>query len=130
MSMPPNKAHLDKDDDGIASEDIKDFAYCQLDFSQLPIEEIKHLASYASIKDTPHWHTGLAWILMEGGYNTTAIRHFKEALTMAPDAWLPKEGLARVYGSQGLYTDAIRLMQDACESVPQNFEHLSGYLLP
>ena len=67
---------------------------------------------------------------MEGGYDAAAITHFKEALEMDPDAWLPKEGLARVYGGQGLYSDAISLMQDACDCIPRNFEHLGGYLLP
>ena len=67
---------------------------------------------------------------MEGGYDAPAITYFKKALTMNSDAWLPKEGLARVYGGQGLYSDAIDLMQDACNCVPLNFEHLGGYLLP
>ena len=67
---------------------------------------------------------------MEGGYNLPAIAHFKQALVMDSDAWLPKEGLARVYGGQGLYSDAINLMQDACNCIPSNFEHLGGYLLP
>ena len=67
---------------------------------------------------------------MEGGYDAPAITHFKRALTMDSNAWLPKEGLARVYGGQGLYSSAINLMQDACNCIPSNFEHLGGYLLP
>ena len=67
---------------------------------------------------------------MEGGYDEPAIAHFTQALKMDADAWLPKEGLARVYGGQGLYLDAIDLMQDACNCIPPGFEHLGGYLLP
>lgn len=49
---------------------------------------------------------------------------------MEPEAWLPKEGLARIYGSQGIYPEAIRLMQEAYDSLPSNFAFVGGFLLP
>lgn len=67
---------------------------------------------------------------MEGFYYDEATFHFKAALAIEPDAWLPKEGLARIYGDQENYSDAIRLMEEAYSSLPEKFDFLGGFLLP
>ena len=67
---------------------------------------------------------------MEASYNEPAISHFQEALTMEPNAWVAKEGLARIYGCQGRYLDAIKLMQEAYDSLPSKFNYLGGFLIP
>ena len=67
---------------------------------------------------------------MEGFYYEEAISHFKAALALESDAWLPKEGLARIYGDQENYSDAIRLMEEAYNSLPEKFDFLGGFLLP
>lgn len=121
---------FNKDEQGIIEPTLKDFAFYQLDFSVLSTARLRELADHALDEASPHWHTGLAWIYMEAGYNDDAIHHFKETLAIEPQAWLPKEGLARVYGGQERYSEAIQLMEESYSSLPENFAYLGGFLLP
>ncbi|KAI4121205.1 MAG: hypothetical protein LQ338_006496 [Usnochroma carphineum] len=121
---------LHEDDHGIIEPALKDFAFYQLNFSVLSAARLRELADYALDEMSPHWHTGVAWIHMEAGHEDDAIHHFSEALTLAPDAWVAKEGLAIIYGDQARYSKAIELMEEAYSSLPENFAYLGGYLLP
>ncbi|KAL8951462.1 MAG: hypothetical protein Q9222_002563 [Ikaeria aurantiellina] len=139
-----NEAYMDKserivwmmhgltslDEDGNIETPLQDFAFYQLDFSVLSAARLRELANFGLDETSPHWHTGLAWIHMEAGHNDDAIHHFQEALAIEAQAWLPKEGLARVYGEQDRLPEAIQMMEDAYNSLPEKFAFLGGFLLP
>ncbi|KAL9008061.1 MAG: hypothetical protein Q9180_009543, partial [Flavoplaca navasiana] len=72
----------------------------------------------------------LAWMYMEAGYDDEAIHHFSAALTLVPDAWLAKKGLARIYGYQKRFSEAIELMEEAHSLLPENLADFGGSLLP
>ncbi|KAL8937940.1 MAG: hypothetical protein Q9211_003439 [Gyalolechia sp. 1 TL-2023] len=119
------------DEHGLMTEPaLTDFAFYQLDFSRLSAGRLRELANYALDEMSPHWHTGLAWIHMEAEHYDEATYHFSEALALAPDAWVAKEGLARIYGAQSRYGEAIQLMEEARSSLPENFAWLDGFLSP
>ncbi|KAI4250306.1 MAG: hypothetical protein L6R42_008766, partial [Xanthoria sp. 1 TBL-2021] len=118
------------DENGNIASILQDFAFYQLDFTKVSAARLRELADYAYDNGSPHWHTGLAWIYMEAFYFEEAICHFKAALAIEPHAWLPKEGLARIYGDQEHYSDAIQLMEEAYSSLPKKFNCLGGFLLP
>lgn len=67
---------------------------------------------------------------MEGEYYTDAISHFKKALEQDVSAWVAQEGLARSYGEQGFYEEAIAYMESAAANLPESMEWLAGYLYP
>ena len=119
-----------QDDEGALSDELRSWAWDKCTFEDIPLEQLQRLAEWAQLEKTTHWHTGLAWIMMEGYYYEQAIFHFKEALKQDSDAWVAKEGLARCLGEQGLYNEAIEWQDKAIDSLPSNLNFLAAYLYP
>ena len=119
-----------KDENGLVTEELRDWAWYKACFWNLEAEEIKRLADWAQLEHTTHWHTGLGWILMEGLYYEPAIQNFEKALNLDETAWVAMEGMARCWGEQGSYEKAIEYQEKALENLPDTMEYLRGYLLP
>ncbi|KAL8996738.1 MAG: hypothetical protein Q9169_003808 [Polycauliona sp. 2 TL-2023] len=118
------------DENGIIAPSLQDFAFYQLDFTKIPAVRLRELANHAQDDSSLHWYTGLAWIYMEGFHYEEATLHFEAALAIDSHAWVPKEGLSRIYGDGENYSGAIQLMEETYNSIPANFTFLGGFLLP
>lgn len=118
------------DEHGDIDQSFKDFDFYQLDLRDLSPARTRELAGYALDESSPDWHTGLAWIYMQGYHNDEAICHFQRALVLHPNAWRPKEGLAIIYGDQKRWSEAIRLTEEAYSSLPKHLSHIGAYMLP
>jgi tetratricopeptide (TPR) repeat protein len=101
--------------------------------SVIPEEQLIRFAEFGSVDQSPHWHAGLAWILMECEYTDAAIDHFQRALDGSPDGWMPMEGLARCYGvNRSDFNSAIEWMYKAVDNLPRTaqYQSIEFYLYP
>ncbi|KAK6523047.1 hypothetical protein TWF281_002469 [Arthrobotrys megalospora] len=108
------------DDDGnIESAEIKAFSYRWGNMGPLTAERILFLANYApeSVRNTVHWHSGVAWTLVGAKHQAEAIPVFQKAVEVDSGAWLAYEGLARAYADMKMYKEAIPVMEEACRAV-------------
>jgi tetratricopeptide (TPR) repeat protein len=89
--------------------------------------EIEAIANLVPLPKNEHWYTGVAWIMMEANepaHTRKAIEYFNKARSVASGAWVAFEGLAICHGNLGFYYEAVDLMNEAIQLLPQTADYL------
>ncbi|KAH8821793.1 hypothetical protein F5884DRAFT_827981 [Xylogone sp. PMI_703] len=79
------------------------------DLSLVTEEQILNAARWPNVEENAIWNFRMAQIQRDAGHLETAIEYFKKAIELEPENGIALSGLARTYGKQEMYSDAVAL---------------------
>jgi len=82
---------------------------------KMSAEDIRATAEFGGFEKTADWHRRLARALRDAGHYEAAIKEFEEAISLDPDMWIAKAGIAKLYMKQEKYEEAIQLDNEILE---------------
>jgi tetratricopeptide (TPR) repeat protein len=121
-----------QDEDGIPAFHLKEKMESHFNSLALITEkQLNEMAEFGEIPKTEHWHSGLAWAMLQANYYAPATKHFQAALHINPDMWIAIYGLGKCLGEQYHFEEALFWMEKALKLLPpcQNPESSTRYIL-